>query len=106
MAEFHYVWNDRIDPEYVREKYSELAFGSFPVLIQWTGGKGGSLEWSLSEAGLQRWKIIAYDIQVLEAIERLLRDAFGPIAKHEVKLHPVYQEGDHLVGWVFWKRKG
>lgn len=105
MSEFHYVWDEGIDPEHVREKYSRFAFSNFPVLIQWTGGGGGKLEWSMSGVGLQRWKIIAYHIRDLEAIERLLRDAFGPTAKYEVKLHPVYQEGDHLVGWVFWKSK-
>ncbi len=100
----HYVWDGQIDPAHVREKYGQLDV-NFPILIQWTGQGGGTLEWSISEAGLQRWKIIAYDVQTLEAIERLLRDAFGPLAKHEVKLHPVYQEGDHFVGWVLWKPK-
>jgi hypothetical protein len=104
MSEFHYVWNAEIDPAHVREKYEVMPDGE-PVKIQWTGGGGGSLEWSISELGLHRWKITVYSIADLETLERLLRDAFAPLAKHEVKLHPVYQEGGRIVGWVLWKPK-
>ncbi len=100
----HYIWNEKIDPAHVREKYGQLA-GDQPLRIQYTGEGSATLEWSISELGLQRWKIIAYNVRTLEALERLLRDAFGPISKHEVKLHPVYSEGDHYVGWILWKRK-
>ncbi len=104
MSEFHYVWNAQVDPTHVREKYCQLT-GDQPLRIQYTGESGATLEWSISETGLQRWKIIAYDVRTLEALERLLRDAFGPVARHEVRLHPVYQEGDHFVGWVLWMPK-
>ncbi len=104
MSEFHYVWDGEIDPAHVREKYVH-PIGAEAVRIHWTGGGGGTLEWTISELGLQRWKIVVGSIRDLETLERLLRDAFSELAKHEVKLHPVYHEGRRIVGWILWKPK-
>lgn len=104
QSDFHYEWNLATDPAHVRKTINDLK--DQPLRIQWTSGGGAAIERDISEIGLERWKIRCFDTEVLEEIEGYLREALAPLANHEIKLHPVYQDtGSSLVGWLFWHRK-
>jgi len=103
-SEFDYEWNSATDRERVRKTINNLKDQALRML--WTSGDGGVIERDLSEIGLERWKVRCYSIKGLEEVEAFLREALGPLADHEIKMHPVYQDaGSSLVGWLFWHRK-
>ena len=103
VLEFDYVFSEDTKPARLREISEQL--GSSKISMQWISGGGGKLERSVSDVGLERWKIMVPKVSDLEAVEKLLIRAYGPVARHEIKMHPIYPAGDLLVGWVFWKRK-
>ena len=104
MSEFHYEWSLETEPARVQQIIQDL--GSQELRIHWLSGGGASIERDVSEVGLERWKIRCFHVRELEEVEQFLRKSLAPLASHEIKLHPVYQDaGPSFVGWVFWHRK-
>ena len=103
-TDFHYEWTVDTDPERVREIIDEHR--TRELRIRWLSGGGASIERDVSDVGLERWKIRCFHVRELEEIEAFLSKALAPLASHEIKLHPVYQDaGPSFVGWIFWRRK-
>ena len=104
MTDFDYEWGPTTDPERVRKVVAKL--GSHVIRIQWKSGGGATIERSLSDVGLERWRVRAFQVRDLEEIEKFLRELLGPLANHAIKMHPIYQDtGFSFIGWIFFHRK-
>jgi len=75
--------------------------------VHWQSGAGGFVERSVSEEGLERWKVSCFAAEDLLPAAEFLKACLAPLAAAPLAVHPVYADrGLGLsVGWIFWHPK-